>query len=396
MAVVSLAPERDYSLKRRHPWVFSGAVARVEGNPAPGETVTVQAADGTVMGHGAWSPASQIRIRMWSFDGAQEIDAAFIEGRLAQAIAARGPLLAADASDAFRLVNAEADGLPGLVVDRYGDYLVCQFTTAGAERWREVVLAALQRYWPSEGIYERSDSEMRAFEGLEPVSGLLAGAEPPERLTIREHGCDFYVDLRKGQKTGFYLDQRDNRALVAPYTTSLDMLNVFSYTGGFGVLGLKAGAASVVHVDQSREALALARDNCKLNVCDVNDDDFIHGNAFEVLRRFRDARRSFDVIVVDPPKFVDSRKHLMAACRGYKDINLLAIKLLRPGGVLATFSCSSLVTPDIFRKVVCDAAVDARRDLQVCRHLHQAADHPEGLSFPEGLYLKGLLCRVFD
>ena len=165
MAVVSLAPERDYSLKRRHPWVFSGAVARVEGNPAPGETVTVQAADGTVMGHGAWSPASQIRIRMWSFDGAQEIDAAFIEGRLAQAIAARGPLLAADASDAFRLVNAEADGLPGLVVDRYGDYLVCQFTTAGAERWREVVLAALQRYWPSEGIYERSDSEMRALRG---------------------------------------------------------------------------------------------------------------------------------------------------------------------------------------------------------------------------------------
>jgi 23S rRNA (cytosine1962-C5)-methyltransferase len=394
MATLILKPERDYSVTRRHPWIFSGAVARVDGAPAPGETVAVQAADGQALGWGAWSPSSQMRVRLWSFDPAESVAEAFFEARLARAIAGRGALLAADASDAWRLVNAESDGLPGTIVDRYGDWLVCQFTTAGSERWKAVVVAALQRLWPCAGIFERSDAESRAHEGLPAAVGLLAGREPPERIEIREHGCRYLVDVRAGHKTGFYLDQRDNRACVAPFATGGDMLNVFAYTGGFGIAAAMAGALSVTHVELSAEALELARANTALNICDGGNAEFVAGNAFEVLRKFRDSRRAFDLIVLDPPKFADARKHLMAACRGYKDINLLAFKLLRPGGVLATFSCSGLLTPDLFRKVVMDAAVDARRDVQVLRRLQQASDHPEGLCFPEGLYLKGLLCRA--
>lgn len=392
---IILHPDRDYSIRRRHPWIFSGAIARIEGQPEPGETVTVHAADGMALGSGAWSPTSQIRVRMWTQNIEEAVDDAFIAGRVARAIGARAPLLAHEQTDALRFINGEADGLPGLVVDRYADYLVCQFTTVGAERWKPVILAALGTYWPCTGIFERSDAEVREREGLTPVTGLLAGAEPPARIAIRENGCRFEVDVRAGHKTGFYLDQRDNRALVAPFATGGDVLNAFAYTGGFGIATEMAGASSVVHVDLSAPSLELARSNTRLNVCDAPGTEFIEGNVFEVLRKFRDARRSFDVIVLDPPKFVDAKAHLMAACRGYKDINLLALKLLRPGGVLATFSCSGLVTPELFHKVVSDAAVDANRDVQVLRRLQQASDHPEGLCFPEGLYLKGLLCRVW-
>ncbi len=392
---IILHPDRDYSIRRRHPWIFSGAIARVEGHPEPGETVAVHAADGTALGSGAWSPTSQIRVRMWTLNPEEAVDDAFIAGRVARAIGARAPLLAHEQTDALRFINGEADGLPGLVVDRYAGHLVCQFTTVGAERWKSAIVAALGTYWPSSGIYERSDAEVREREGLAPVTGLLAGTEPPERIEIRENGCRFAVDVRAGHKTGFYLDQRDNRALVAPFATGADMLNAFAYTGGFGIAAEMAGASSVVHVDLSAPALELAKSNTQLNVCDAPGAEFIEGNVFDVLRKFRDARRSFDVIVLDPPKFVDAKSHLMAACRGYKDINLLALKLLRPGGVLATFSCSGLMTPELFHKVVSDAAVDANRDVQVLRRLQQAPDHPEGLCFPEGLYLKGLLCRAW-
>ncbi|MDD5704713.1 MAG: class I SAM-dependent methyltransferase [Kiritimatiellae bacterium] len=395
MNEIILKPGRDHSVTRRHPWIFSGAIAQVEGAPAPGDTVRVRSSDGAELGWGAWSPESQMRVRMWSFDPAESVDASFIERRLAHAIAGRATLLAADVTNACRLVNAESDGLPGLVVDRYDNHLVCQITTAGMERWKSDVVAALTRLWPCAGIYERSDAEARAHEGLAPAVGALAGAEPPERIEIQERGCRYLVDVRAGHKTGFYLDQRDNRALVAACATGGDMLNVFAYTGGFGIAAMMAGAASVTHVELSADALALARENSRLNVCDGGNAEYIEGNAFEVLRTFRDARREFDLIVLDPPKFADAKKHLMAACRGYKDINLLAFKLLRPGGVLATFSCSGLVSPEIFHKVVSDAAVDARRDVQVLQRLQQAGDHPEGLFFPEGLYLKGLLCRVW-
>lgn len=396
MVQVYLKPGRDHSVARRHPWIFSGAIARVEGTPEAGGTVAVCDDSGALLGRGAWSEESQIRVRMWSFDPAQEINAAFFETRLAQALAGRGTLLASDVTDAFRLASSESDGLPGVIVDRYADYLVCQFTTAGAARWKGAIVSILARLWPCRGIHERSDADVLRHEGLAPSCGTLYGGEPPERIEIRENGCRFLVDVRAGHKTGFYLDQRDNRVLVAPLATGGDMLNVFAYTGGFGLHAQCAGAASVTHVENSAEALALARENAALNSCKVGDESLVQGNAFEVLRKFRDSRRSFDLIVLDPPKFGDARKHVMAACRGYKDMNLLAFKLLRPGGILATFSCSGLVTPEIFRKVVTDAAVDARRDVQIIRHLQQATDHPVGLAFPEGLYLKGLLCRVMD
>ncbi len=393
MKRITLAKSREHTIQRRHPWIFSGAVATTEGDLVSGETVRVVSSDGTVLGLGAWSPGSQIRVRMWSFDPAAEtIDAAFFEQRLAHALAARVALKLD--GDALRLVNAESDGLPGLIVDRYGDYLVCQFTAAGVEHWKPTIVELLAKLSPCAGIFERSDAEVRSREGLPPATGVLAGAEPPARITIREGACRFEVDVLQGHKTGFYLDQRANRAAVAACAAGADVLNAFSYTGGFGVAAGVAGAKSVVHVDLSASALELARANTALNGLAALPTEFIEGNVFDVLRKFRDARRTFDLIVLDPPKFVDAKAHVMAACRGYKDINLLGLKLLRPGGLLATFSCSGLVSRELFHKVVADAAVDAHRDVQILAHLGQAPDHPEGICFEEGLYLKGLLCRV--
>lgn len=394
MIDVILHPDRDFSLTRRHPWVFSGAVARVDGAPGPGETVRVVSAEGDALGFGAFSPGSQIRIRMWTFDPGAEVDAAFLTDRIGRAIGGRALFFAEGETDAFRLINAEADGLPGLVADRYGDWIVCQFSTVGAEKWKSVCVEAIRKFVPCRGVYERSDAEARAREGLPPAAGVLAGEPPPDAIEIAEHGCRFRVDVKAGQKTGFYLDQRENRRLVARHANGRDVLNAFAYTGGFGIAALCAGAASCTHVDISAPALAAARANTALNGFEPKDGDFIEGNVFETLRRFRDARRSFDLIVLDPPKFADSKKSLMKAARGYKDINLLGMKLLRPGGILATFSCSGAMTPDLFRKVVLEAAADAGRDVQVLRRLQQAQDHPEGLFFPEGLYLKGLLCRA--
>jgi 23S rRNA (cytosine1962-C5)-methyltransferase len=395
MTDIILHPHRDFSVLRRHPWIFSGAVARVDGSPAPGETVRVLSSDGAPLGTGAFSPESQIRVRMWSFDPGAVIDEAFVSERLACAVGARSVFLADGATNAFRLVNAEADGVPGLIADRYGDWIVCQFTTAGAEKWKAGIVAALQRLFPCRGVYERSDVDVRAREGLSQTSGVLAGEPPPDRIEIVENDCRYHVDVRAGHKTGFYLDQRDNRERIKRYATGGDVLNAFSYTGGFGIAAVAAGASSVTHVDLSAEALELAKANTALNTCHVEVSSFIQGNVFEVLRKFRDAGRSFDVVILDPPKFAESKGNLMKAARGYKDINLLGIKLLRPGGVLATFSCSGLMTPELFHKVVSDAAVDAKRDIQVISRLQQADDHPEGLCFPEGLYLKGFLCRAW-
>ena len=395
MTDITLHSNRDFSVSRRHPWIFSGAVAQVGGAPASGESVRVLSAEGAVLGTGAYSPSSQIRVRMWTFDDKQQVDETFVAGRIAQAVGARAVFVAEDATNAYRLVNAEADGVPGLVADRYGDWIVCQFTTAGAERWKREIVAALQTFSPCRGVYDRSDVDVREHEGLPLVTGVLAGEPPPERIEIVEHGCRYLVDVREGHKTGFYLDQRDNRGLVKRYANGCEVLNAFSYTGGFGIAAVAAGSASVTHVDLSAPSLELAKTNTALNTCHVDESAFIQGNVFEVLRKFRDEGRSFDLVVLDPPKFAESKGSLMKAARGYKDINLLGIKLLRPGGMLATFSCSGLMTPELFHKVVADAAVDAKRDIQVLKRLQQAEDHPEGLCFPEGLYLKGLLCRAW-
>jgi 23S rRNA (cytosine1962-C5)-methyltransferase len=327
---------------------------------------------------------------MLSFDQGATIDEGFFHDALSKAITLRGAVVDEGETNALRLVNAESDALPGVVIDRYGDWLVGQFTTAGAERWKTAIARAAMSLVPARGFFERSDADARAREGLEASSGTLCGEEPPAEIEISENGCRYLVDVRGGHKTGFYLDQRDNRAAVAAVAKGREVLNVFSYTGGFGVAAMRGGAASVENLDISHDAMEMCRRNFALNG-DLCPAAFTEGNAFEVLRKFRDSRRSFDLIVLDPPKFADSRGKLMGALRGYKDMNLLAMKLLRKGGLLATFSCSGLVTPDLFRKVVQEAALDSGRDVRILRQFRQAPDHTESVFFPEGLYLKGLL-----
>jgi 23S rRNA (cytosine1962-C5)-methyltransferase len=399
MDAVVLKPGREKSLLRRHPWVFTGAVDRLVGQPASGGTVALRAADGNLLGWGAYSPQSQIAVRVWSFDPAAEIAPAFLRQRLRRALAARAGLHEQPDLDAYRLVNAESDGLPGLIVDRYGPYLACQFLSAGAERWKDEIVAALVELGgvalgPITGLYERSDVDVRAKEGLPLHAGPLWGEPPPEIVTIQEQGCRFQVQIAAGHKTGFYLDQRENRALLARYSAGAPVLNAFAYTGAFGVWALRGGARHVTNVDTSGPALALAAANVTLNGFDPGLTENVEGDVFHVLRRYRDGGRTFDLIVLDPPKFADSRSQLERAARGYKDINLLAFKLLRPGGVLFTFSCSGLVSPDLFQKIVAGAALDAGRTAQIVRRLSQSPDHPVALSFPEGEYLKGLVCLV--
>lgn len=395
MSRVRLKPGRERSLLRRHPWVFSGAVGRVEGSPGAGETVAVEAADGHWLGHAAWSPKSQISLRLWSFAAGETVDRGFFRHRLERALDLRQRDPAARDGNAGRLVNAESDGLPGVVVDRYGDWLVCQFASAGAEFWRDSVVAELADLVPCAGIYERSDLEVRDKEGLAARSGLVHGTEPPELIEIHQHGCRYLVDVRHGHKTGFYLDQRDNRSLLADYAPSAEVLNGFAYSGAFTVALLRGGARSVTNLDSSAAALALGRRQLELNRLAAAQVSDLEANAFQELRRLRGNGRQFDMVVLDPPKFVESRAQLERASRGYKDINLLACQLLRPGGVLATFSCSGLLEPALFQKIVADAALDAGRDVQLLQRLGQAADHPTLLSFPEGSYLKGLICRVW-
>jgi 23S rRNA (cytosine1962-C5)-methyltransferase len=394
MAFVIVKPQRDKSLLRRHPWVFSGAVAKTRGRPASGTTVDVVTPQGTWLGRGAYSPRSQICVRIWTFDEGEAIDEVFFRKRLERALTSRRALVARQHLSGYRAVNGESDGLPGVIIDRYGDFWVCQFLTVGAEVWKDSIVKQIKALAPTKGVYERSDSPVRDKEGLPRQAGLLAGQAPPEAVAFEEGPYRFWVDVVKGHKTGFYLDQRENRLQMDGYADGADVLNCFSYTGGFGVAALKAGARKVTNVDMSGPALALSQRNNQLNDLDPDRVEHVEADVFKKLRYYRDAARRFDLIVLDPPKFADSRAQVRRASRGYKDINLLAIKLLRAGGHLFTFSCSGLIEPELFQKIVADAALDAGREVQIVRRLNQAADHPTALNFPEGHYLKGLLCRV--
>ena len=382
---------REKSLKRRHPWVFSGAVAKVQGNPAPGETVEIRSADGAFLAVAAYSPSSQIVARAWSWQECA-IDRAFFVRTIGSAVALRDGVLHAAETDAVRLVHAESDGLPGIVADRYGSTVVLQLTSAGADAWRGEIADALQEATGLERIWERSDADVRELEGLPAVSGPLRGPREPARLVVTEHGLTFEVDLALGHKTGFYLDQRDNRRLVRGLARGRDVLDAFCYTGGFALNALAGGARSVLALEISAEALERAHANAELNA--LPGADWIAGDVFQMLRRLRDERRSFDLIVLDPPKFAPTAAHAAKAARGYKDINLLAFKLLRPGGVLATFSCSGLVTPEDFAEAVRAAALECGRAASVLRVLSAGPDHPVDLRAPEGRYLTGLLLRV--
>jgi len=390
--MVTLKKGREKSLLRRHPWVFEGAVAKVAGHPESGQTVDVISAEGRFLGQGAWSPSSQIRVRMWTFHPAETVDEAFLHRRLAVAIRQRATMGTEPLG--CRLVHAEADGLPGLIVDRYAGFLVIQALSAGAEFWKPVIVDLLAELVPCRGIFERSDAGVRFKEGLAPQRGILIGQGPPALVEIAEGPCRFGVDIANGHKTGFYLDQRDNRRAVAALSAGKTVLNAFAYTGAFTVACLAAGAVRVTNVDSSGPALALALDQLSRNGLAQNQVETVNGDVLAVLRHFCEEGRRFDLVILDPPKFVESRSHLNKAARGYKDINRLGFKLLGEGGRLATFSCSGLMPPDLFQKIVADAALDAGATAQIVGRLGPPPDHPVAFNFPEGDYLKGLICRV--
>jgi 23S rRNA (cytosine1962-C5)-methyltransferase len=392
LPVARLKPGRDKSLRERHPWVFSGAIARVDGDLASGDTVALRRDDGTFVALAAFSPASQIRARVWTFDGRETIDAAFFARRIERAMEARAPMFDARHTGG-RLLHGEADALPGVVADRYGDTIVLQLTSAGAERWRDAIVAALAALPGVACIYERSDADVRALEGLQPRTGLLRGELPPEVL-FDEDGIRYRADVVGGQKTGFYLDQRDNRAAIRALARGREMLNVFCYTGGFTLAALAGGARHVLSIDSSAEALMLGRENLARNpALPADRAEWVDADAFAELRKLRDRAATFDLIVLDPPKFAPTAAHAERAARAYKDVNLLALKLLRPGGLLATFSCSGGIDAALFRKIVAGAAQDACTDAVIVDRFGASADHPVALWFPEGEYLKGLLIR---
>lgn len=396
MAKVVLKKGRERSLIRRHPWIFSGAIESADEGVEPGEIVEVVSAGGATLGFGAYSPASQIRVRMLIFGHRPVEIASLIRDRVFAAVARRSDFFVGGYTDAVRLINAESDLLPGVVVDFYAGWAVCQMTSAFADRYKDLIADAVMTAAPGcMGVSERLDVDVRAKEGLEVGSfAVLKGEEPPELIEIKEGGCKFLVDVRKGHKTGFYLDQREARAAVGALATNCEVLNCFSYTGGFGVFARANGAEKVTQVDISGDALALAKKNAELlGLCHINTD-FAEADVFKFLRSCRDENRTFDLIVLDPPKFAESKSQVMKAARGYKDINLLAMKLLRPGGYLATFSCSGAMTGDLFDKILMEAAEDAGRDFQIVSRTRQAADHPVLVSFPEGLYLKGVILRA--
>ncbi|CVE04778.1 MULTISPECIES: 23S rRNA (cytosine(1962)-C(5))-methyltransferase RlmI [Serratia] len=389
-----LAKGREKSLLRRHPWVFSGAVQRVEGKTHSGETIDILDSQGKWLARGAYSPESQIRARVWTFQQDEEINIDFFIRRLQQAQSWRDWVAQRDGLNGYRLIAGESDGLPGITIDRFQNFLVLQLLSAGAEYQRPALLSALQHCYPECSIYDRSDVAVRKKEGLPLAQGPVFGDLPPELLPITEHGMKLLVDIQQGHKTGFYLDQRDSRLAARNYSAGRRVLNCFSYTGAFAVSALMGGCAQVISVDTSQAALDIAKQNVELNKLDLNKTEFVRDDVFQLLRNYRTQGEKFDLIIMDPPKFVENKNQLASACRGYKDINMLALQLLNPGGILLSFSCSGLMPTDLFQKILADAAVDAGRDVQFIEQFRQAADHPVIATYPEGLYLKGFACRV--
>ena len=395
MSRLVLRPGKEKSLLRRHPWVYASSVARVEGDPASGATIEVQTADGRFLAWAAYSPASTIRARAWSFSESARVDADMLAERVRVSVSRRAAI--SQETSAVRLVFGEADGLPGLIVDRYAGQLVTQFQSAGVDAWREPLIAALIEASGCATIFDRSDGATRAREGLGPSTGVLAGDEPPARIEVVECGLRFLVDVRRGHKTGYYIDQRDNRRLArglverqAQYGRAVRALNCFCYTGGFSIAMLAGGAEHVHSIDSSADALRLAEEHARINGITPEKCRWEEADVFTALRALRNEGTQFDVIVLDPPKFASSHQHVDRAARAYKDINLNALRLLAPSGSLLTFSCSGAIDSDLFQKIVAGAVIDAGVDTWMVARLGAGADHPLLMTVPESEYLKGL------
>ena len=389
MKSIRLREGKERSLLRRHPWIFDGAMASGSGDA--GETVRVESHDGRFLAWAAFSPSSKIRARVWSFDESERIDASFFIARIASAVAARA--LFDIKSDGCRLIHGESDGLPGLVVDRYGDTLVAQFSSCGAERWKSVIVEALLAHTGLTRLYERSDASVRGLEGLPEATGWLKGSGATG-ITITEHDWKLSLDVADGHKTGFYLDQRDSRQKFSSYASRLQfkrVLNCYCYTGGFTVAALAGGAAHVTSIDSSGPAIERAVANVALNGFDASRTTLHDADVNASLRQFIKDGKRFDAIVLDPPKFAPTAAHAERAARAYKDINRLALSILEPGGALFTYSCSGGISADLFHKIVAGAGLDAGVDAFITERMGGAPDHPMTVTFPEGEYLKGLV-----
>lgn len=393
---IILHESRDKSLKRKHPWIFSKAIKEVVNEPSNGADINIYDCNNNFLAVAAYSPNSQIRARVWSFNKDEKIDKDFFKAKILKAYEARKLMLEVTAMSACRIIAAESDSIPGLIVDMYNNYLVLEVLSAGTEFHLKEIVAALRDVFPEHNIYERSDVEVRKKEGLELRKGVIFGENPPTEIEITENeNMKLLVDIENGHKTGYYLDQRDNRAALAKYCKGKSVLNCFSYTGGFSLYALKGRALKVANVDVSQRALDTAKRNIVLNHLDPGRVKFIKEDVFKFLRNEKAKNNKYDVIVLDPPKFAESRGQLDKACRGYKDINMLAASIINPGGYLMTYSCSGHMTPDLFQKVVADAILDANREGQIVEYLQQASDHPISTAYPEGLYLKGLVVRIY-
>ncbi|MFN4179284.1 MAG: class I SAM-dependent rRNA methyltransferase, partial [Armatimonadota bacterium] len=384
---VVVKPEREDAVKRRHPWLFSGSVVKIEGKVQPGDVVDVVSQNGTWLARGFVNPQSEVPVRIATWESEERLDEEWLWNRLQQAWQKRKQLGIVEATDAFRVVYAESDFLPGIIVDCYAEFVVVQIYTPAMEKWRETLAEFLTELVHPKGIFERSDFDTRLREKLVPRVGPIKGDAPPEQILITEHGLKFLVDVWRGHKTGFYLDQRENRVRSEPYLRGERVLNAFSYTGSFALYAIRAGAKQVINLDTSSEALRLAEENAAINGF-AGSVQSLEGNAFQLLRQFRDAGEQFDAIILDPPRFAPTKATVPNALRGYKDINLLAMRLLKPGGFLVTFSCSGMVSAEMFQQVLFEAALDAKREVLILERLTQSRDHPILATFPESEYLK--------
>ena len=396
MPEIILKPGREKSLLRHHPWIFSGAVDAVHGSPKAGETVKVISYEGELLASAAYNPNSNIIGRVWTWDESEEVNPKLFEDRLRFAIELRHKMRDLIPSNAMRLVHGESDGLPGLILDQYAEVFVVQFLTAGVEFWRESIVDIIQKTTNADVLYDRSDVDVRLLEGLPLTTGLLFGNSLENPVMIIENGIKFMVDIVNGHKTGFYLDQRDNRFLARKISNDKRVLDCFSYSGGFTINSLAGNAKRVTLVESSKDALNIARKNILINNLSLDLADFIEQDVFKYLRTLRDKGEYFDLVILDPPKFAPTASQAERAARGYKDINLLAFKILNKGGYLLTFSCSGGVSEDLFQKIIAGAAIDAGVDAVIIKRLHQTLDHPVALNFPEGAYLKGFLIQKLN